>query len=132
MHSRSDDGTLLTPAERRVVPLQALWSTAQLGVFLSISPRTLRSWRAAGFGPAWVRQGRFVRYDPAEVRRWLAEDCSWHSATSTSWSPTHTGGGDGSRPESGACLDASPEAVTLPDRRGGDTPPPLLHLVRPR
>lgn len=58
-----------------VVPLRELWSPRELGLVLSISPRTLRTWRSVGFGPAWFRVGRHVRYDPAEVRRWLAEEC---------------------------------------------------------
>lgn len=120
------------PAIRPVVPLQALWTTAQLGMFLSIAPRTLRGWRTVGFGPAWVNLGRYVRYDPAEVRRWLAEECSWQGATSTSWAPISTGGGAGSRPESGACLDAAPEAVTLSARRGGGSGSEQLCLVQQR
>lgn len=28
-------------------------------------------------GPGWFRLGRAVRYDPAEVWRWLNEECEW-------------------------------------------------------
>jgi transcriptional regulator with XRE-family HTH domain len=119
-------------ATRQVVPRQALWTTAQLAGMLSIAPRRLRGWRSTGFGPAWVNLGRFVRYDPAEVRRWLAEECSWQGATSTSWGPISTDGGAGSRPKSGACLDAAPEAVTLSAWRGGGTGSEQLRLVPQR
>jgi hypothetical protein len=57
-------------------PLRALWSTAELGVFLSVAPSTLRTWRQAGYGPAWFKLGRCVRYDPDEVRRWLNDECA--------------------------------------------------------
>jgi Helix-turn-helix domain len=120
------------PAARPVVPLQGLWTTTQLGMFLSIAPRTLRGWRTVGFGPAWINLGRFVRYDPTTVRRWLADECSWQGATFTTWAPISTGGGAGSRPKSGACLDAAPEAVTLSARRGGGSGSEQLRLVPQR
>jgi hypothetical protein len=63
-----------------VVALRPLWSTADLAACLSFSPRTVRRWRVQGIGPAWFRVGRAVRYDPAEVYRWLDEDCEWSPA----------------------------------------------------
>jgi hypothetical protein len=52
-----------------------LITTAELAVFLSIPPATLRQWRYLDVGPKALRVGRHVRYEPAEVRRWLREDC---------------------------------------------------------
>jgi hypothetical protein len=34
---------------------------------------TIRYWRMTGYGPAGFRMGGYVRYDPAEVRRWERE-----------------------------------------------------------
>lgn len=36
---------------------------------------TLRQWRYLGTGPRPLRLGRQVRYEAAEVRRWIAEEC---------------------------------------------------------
>lgn len=38
---------------------------------LGCSTRTLQGWRWRGGGPPFVRVGRAVRYDPAELRAWL-------------------------------------------------------------
>jgi len=41
---------------------------------LAVSPHALRFWRAHGKGPPWVRLGeRLIRYDLAELRRWISE-----------------------------------------------------------
>ena len=47
-----------------------------LAAFLSVPVKTLRDWRYTGVGPSGFRVGRHVRYEPAEVRRWLVEDCT--------------------------------------------------------
>lgn len=52
-----------------------LITTTELSAFLSIPATTLRQWRYLDVGPKALRIGRHVRYEPAEVRRWLAEDC---------------------------------------------------------
>jgi hypothetical protein len=53
-----------------------LITTAELAAFLSLPVKTLRDWRYTGVGPRAFRVGRHLRYEPAEVRRWLAEDCT--------------------------------------------------------
>jgi predicted DNA-binding transcriptional regulator AlpA len=60
-----------------VVALRPLWSTVEVAECLALSPRTVRRWRSQGAGPGWFRVGREVRYDPAEVYRWLDEECEW-------------------------------------------------------
>jgi predicted DNA-binding transcriptional regulator AlpA len=52
-----------------------LITTTELAAFLSIPAATLRQWRYLDVGPKALRVGRHVRYEPAEVRRWLREDC---------------------------------------------------------
>jgi predicted DNA-binding transcriptional regulator AlpA len=60
-----------------VVALRPLWSTVEVAECLALSPWTVRRWRSQGAGPGWFRVGREVRYDPAEVYRWLDEECEW-------------------------------------------------------
>lgn len=73
-------------ATGEVVPLQppappllerdGLITTAELAAFLSLPARTLRQWRYLGVGPKAFRIGRHLRYEPAEVRRWLDQECT--------------------------------------------------------
>ena len=37
---------------------------------LKITPDALRMWRARGKGPAYLRDGRWVRYRVADVEAW--------------------------------------------------------------
>jgi excisionase family DNA binding protein len=50
-----------------------LWSIGDVSRFLGIPVNTLYQWRHQGAGPRAYRVGRHLRYDPAEVRRWLVE-----------------------------------------------------------
>jgi predicted DNA-binding transcriptional regulator AlpA len=50
-----------------------LWSIGDVSRFLGIPVNTLYQWRHHGVGPRAYRVGRHLRYDPAEIRRWLAE-----------------------------------------------------------
>jgi len=52
-----------------------LITTDELAAFLSLPVKTLRDWRYTGVGPRALRVGRHLRYEPAEVRRWLEDDC---------------------------------------------------------
>jgi predicted site-specific integrase-resolvase len=40
---------------------------------LSVALRTLRRWRAVGYGPAITRLGRFIYYSPVAEREFLAK-----------------------------------------------------------
>lgn len=53
----------------------ALISPAELAEYLQVPIGTLRQWRYLHVGPRALRLRGQVRYEPAEVRRWLAEDC---------------------------------------------------------
>jgi hypothetical protein len=52
-----------------------LITTAELAAFVSLPVQTLRQWRYLGVGPKAFRVGRHLRYEPAEVRRWLDHEC---------------------------------------------------------
>lgn len=50
---------------------ERLLSPAEVAQYLGIPLQTLYHWRSRGQGPVGMKVGRFVRYDPAEVRAWL-------------------------------------------------------------
>jgi hypothetical protein len=52
-----------------------LLTCADLAALLSVPVATVRQWRYTGSGPKAFKVGRHLRYDPAEVTRWLVEDC---------------------------------------------------------
>lgn len=64
------------PAPSGLLHRDGLITPSELAAFLSIPDKTLRDWRYTGVGPKGLRIGRHVRYEPAEVRRWLIEDCA--------------------------------------------------------
>lgn len=52
-------------------PPETLWSVEEVADFLRVPVNTLYQWRHKGTGPDAFRVGRFLRYDPTEVRNWL-------------------------------------------------------------
>jgi hypothetical protein len=58
-----------------VVPQEPLATPGEVAAFLGgdFSEKTLANWRSEGRGPQYHKVGRHVRYDWADVRRWLAE-----------------------------------------------------------
>jgi predicted DNA-binding transcriptional regulator AlpA len=51
---------------------QRLWGVQDVAEFLGIPARTLYQWRHQGYGPRGRRVGRYLRYDPRDVREWFA------------------------------------------------------------
>jgi predicted DNA-binding transcriptional regulator AlpA len=68
-------GRLPYPASPEPDPPRAsadrLWSAQEVAAFLGVPVGTLYQWRWRGEGPKAYRVGRWLRYDGAEVRRWL-------------------------------------------------------------
>jgi hypothetical protein len=58
------------PRETYVTPAKLAESISRI-FESSITSKTLANWRSAGKGPAFVKMGRFVRYDLREVNRWF-------------------------------------------------------------
>lgn len=54
-------------------PVVPLWTVQQVSSYLGVPVDTLYGWRNRGIGPRAHKVGRHLRYDPAEVRRWLSE-----------------------------------------------------------
>ena len=53
--------------------MERLLSVEEVADFLGIPVNTLYQWRHKGTGPIAFRVGRFLRYDPTDVRHWLTE-----------------------------------------------------------
>lgn len=53
-------------------PVSRLNTEKEEAARLNLSARTLQQWRVQGVGPAFIKLGRAVRYDPAVVDAWLA------------------------------------------------------------
>ena len=51
--------------------LEALLTQQQLADLFGVSWKTIERWRHEGTGPAWVRVGQGVRYQPYDVKAWL-------------------------------------------------------------
>jgi excisionase family DNA binding protein len=50
---------------------QPLVSVKELAELLQVSVKTIYDWRYRGLGPKAIRVGRYVRYEPDEIERWL-------------------------------------------------------------
>ena len=48
-----------------------LMSADELAAYLGQSPNTLKDWRYRGVGPRWLKVGKWVKYDPRDVDKWL-------------------------------------------------------------
>jgi predicted DNA-binding transcriptional regulator AlpA len=52
---------------------ERLWDIEEVSAFLQIPVGTLYQWRHRRIGPRSFKVGRHLRYEPADVRSWLAE-----------------------------------------------------------
>ena len=50
---------------------ERLWGAEDVAAFLCVPVRTIYQWRYTKYGPRGRRVGRYLRYDPAEVRAWF-------------------------------------------------------------
>lgn len=57
------------PPETRAIKLLDINELAEV---LGIPVRTIRKWRYEGKGPACIKIGKYIRWHPNEVDRWLA------------------------------------------------------------
>ncbi len=53
--------------------VERLWTVDEVSAFLQVPVATLYQWRHRRIGPPAFKVGRHLRYDPAAVRSWLAE-----------------------------------------------------------
>ena len=55
---------------------ESTWSAEDVSAYHGVPVGTLYQWRYLGKGPRAARVGRWLRYRPADVRRWLDEQMS--------------------------------------------------------
>lgn len=48
-----------------------LWTAQDVADYLGVPVRTLYDWRCGDYGPHARKVGRYLRYEPSEVRRWF-------------------------------------------------------------
>jgi predicted DNA-binding transcriptional regulator AlpA len=53
--------------------VEPLWDVEQVSAYLGVQVQTLYAWRKRKYGPAAARVGKHLRYDPADVRAWFAQ-----------------------------------------------------------
>ena len=54
--------------------MEPLLTPEELAEFLGVDIRTLYAWHANGNGPPVTRCGKYLRYRPEGVRRWMEEN----------------------------------------------------------
>ncbi|PRY30253.1 helix-turn-helix transcriptional regulator [Pseudosporangium ferrugineum] len=47
------------------------WTVAEVAMYLCVPVETLYAWRKRRYGPPAARVGRYLRYDPDDVRAWV-------------------------------------------------------------
>ena len=50
--------------------LSPLLGTADAAPLAGVAPKTLENWRTLGIGPRFIKAGRKVLYDPADLLVW--------------------------------------------------------------
>jgi hypothetical protein len=66
---KQPEGVTMRPDTARIDPL---WTAADTAHYLGVPIKTLYQWKWRGQGPPVRKLGRYLRYDPDEVRRWFA------------------------------------------------------------
>jgi excisionase family DNA binding protein len=56
---------------------ETTWTVEDVSAYLRIPVGTLYQWRHRGVGPRASKVGRHLRYQPSDVRVWLATLCRW-------------------------------------------------------
>ena len=60
------------PATSTLSTCDRLWTIDDVSAFLGVPVQTLYQWRHRSEGPPCVRLGKHLRFDPAQVRAWVA------------------------------------------------------------
>ncbi|HJP73494.1 MAG TPA: helix-turn-helix domain-containing protein [Pseudonocardiaceae bacterium] len=55
---------------------EKLWGVGDVAEYLGVPVNTLYAWRTKGYGPTGRRIGKHVRYRPADVEQWVADQGS--------------------------------------------------------
>jgi len=66
---------------QRAPDLDELLAEQRAAQLLGLSTRTLQAWRVKGYGPAFIRAGRAVRYRRRDLLDWMdANTVSTHAS----------------------------------------------------
>jgi predicted DNA-binding transcriptional regulator AlpA len=52
--------------------MQKMLTEIEAAPLIGVAVGTLQNWRVRGEGPKFIRVGRLVRYDPADLEAWKA------------------------------------------------------------
>ena len=52
---------------------ESRWDIDDVAIYLDVSVQTIYQWRKRKYGPPAARLGKHLRFDPAAVRSWFAE-----------------------------------------------------------
>ena len=63
-----------------MINLSPLLCTAEAAPLAGVATKTLENWRTLGLGPKFIKAGRKVLYDPADLHAWREQ----HRVGSTS------------------------------------------------
>lgn len=50
--------------------MEKLLSESEAAPRVGVKPKTLANWRTLGLGPKFIRAGRLIAYDPADIEAW--------------------------------------------------------------
>ncbi len=53
--------------------IDRLWGVDEVSAYLGVPVKTLYQWKWRGEGPPVRKVGRYLRYDPAAVKRWATQ-----------------------------------------------------------
>lgn len=71
---------MTTPSTAINSPVRQLLNNDEAADMLGISRRTLPIWRVQGRGPRFVKIGRLVRYELAELNAWIESNTHANTA----------------------------------------------------
>ncbi|WP_027344835.1 helix-turn-helix domain-containing protein [Hamadaea tsunoensis] len=58
------------------VAARPLWTVDDVSAYLGVPVETLYAWRKKRTGPPSGRVGKYLRYDPEQVRTWFHDQCT--------------------------------------------------------
>ena len=56
-----------------VSSIDPLWTVEDVSTYLGVPVKTLYQWKWRGEGPPVRKVGRYLRYDPVAVKRWVTQ-----------------------------------------------------------
>ncbi|HEX8382859.1 MAG TPA: DNA-binding protein [Sphingomonas sp.] len=53
--------------------MHKLLTEGEAAPHVGVAPKTLANWRGLGRGPKFIKAGKRIAYDPADIETWKAE-----------------------------------------------------------